>query len=85
MKLLIKVRDSEKLRLVYPGKKVSFTLICTLKVFPTSISRNTKQKRNLIKLFAFDNMLSCGKVSDVIKYLHLPVGEMLEVKAKVGV
>ena len=28
-------------------------------------------------------MLSCGKVSDVIKYLHLPVGEMLEVKAKV--
>ena len=47
MKLWIKVRDSEKLRLVYPGKKVSFTLICTLKVFPTSISRNTKQKRKL--------------------------------------
>ena len=71
------------MRLVYPGNKVSFTLICTLKVFPTNITRNTKQKRNLIKLFAFDNMLSCGKVSDVIKYLHLPVGEMLEVKAKV--
>ena len=77
------MRDSKKLRLVYPGKKVSFNLICPLKVFPTSISRNTRQKRNLIKLFAFDNILSCGKVSDVIKYLHLPVDEMLEVKAKV--
>ena len=41
VKLWIKVRDSEELRLVYPGKKVLFTLICTLKVFTSVIPRNT--------------------------------------------
>ena len=43
--LWIKVRDSEELRLVYPGKKVLFTLICTLKVFITVIPRNTNPKK----------------------------------------
>ena len=43
--LWIKVRDSEELRLVYPGKKVLFTLICTLKVFTTVIPRNTNPKK----------------------------------------
>ena len=45
VKLWIKVRDSEELRLVYPGKKVLFTLICTLKVFTTVIPRNTNPKK----------------------------------------
>ena len=45
VKLWIKVRDLEELRLVYPGKKVLFTLICTLKVFTTVIPRNTNPKK----------------------------------------
>ena len=45
VKLWIRVRDSEELRLVYPSKKVLFTLICTLKVFTTVIPRNTNPKK----------------------------------------
>ena len=45
VKLWIKLGDSEELRLVYPGKKVLFTLICTLKFFTTVIPRNTNPKK----------------------------------------